>query len=1536
MQFTRTRRFIDRWLILGLILAATGCGGTEGCSGAGAVPYPLAGLKVDSAVQAHITEAGFDALEAAIVPLLASQVPGSTPGNADTISICIPRTESSGFVLCEGVLCADQTEGCQVDLKVADVEINPINNGPGTAQAQSPDNVEVVVIVREFNETIPVKYDTGIGDIECDINASLDPTQNAQIALEAEIELKINSGNDRLEVTLLDDRTGVNLDDLDIQSTGICAITNFGFIQDFIKGQVNTILRPVIKDAADSALCAPCETNEECPTNSTCDTDKSFCVSDITDECIKRQFGAEGFFGLGDTLSDFAPEIGNGGLFYTLYPANYADAALGTGALSLGIQAGVTSDHNACVAYVPPPSAQAMGRSPELEAINTPGGQPFHVGIGLSERLVEHALWAAYNTGALCIEVGTSTVAQLSSTALNLFLRSISRLTGNIDAPVILKLFPRQPPTVRFGAGTTEVVNGETRLLDPLLTIELYNLDIDAYVFAFGRYVRVFTINTDLDVPLGITLTTAGELQILIGQTDELFRRVSVLNNELLSESKEDIAELIPTLVSNFLPTLLETLAAPIALPSLLGFKLNVVQTTGIGNNTIMGLFATLEYDPTAGGGLGMRSQTQAKLTDLKMPISQYLHPDGTLDWSRARGQLAQLAPVAEISLSAAVPAGLQDQVEYSYRINGGLWSLFSPSTSLALSSPAFLTPGHHTIEVRSRIQGQPDSLDLVPEQLDLLIDWAPPQIDRIDADDTQGAIITAFDDVDSADALSFRYRVGQAAWSTWTSANAVDLSDYVGQRVRLEVEARDSAGNVSRKHRGITLRSQSQALSEDPTSGPASEPAISPAASSPDVPKANDKAWGCTVSKTNKTPGSSSNSSGALLVGMSLLAAFGVVARRRATKQTAIQTAKHTAARLSVLSVIAFSLIATACDDDTTSDTDNICPEGGCVDTTEDGPCTTDADCSTDPLGPVCRAGVCGPSDRCTTAADCQEAQACIDTDGNGSKECGFIACADVSACAGVVCDDGNAIPKCFQDACVCDVPCQDGCPEGEYCCNAQDACQPLPDPCADLDCDPGFAPTVSNPGEPDPNACVVNNGLCACTELPPLDIGIHGIEAGMAASADLVAASSYNRTYGDLMLGLAPVSGGDMVWTFIDGTPAPTASNVEGSLTGPRGGVAAAGDDMGRHSSIAIAANNDLHISYQDLESFTLKYMHGTHGEADSYTWASHTIDTEGSNGTWTAIALHPTSGVPVIAYTSPNVDGTSRLRLAVAASPTPTSASDWTLSTLDIVSVDGPCAQACAENDFCRLDVSACETPAPAETPCTTPCGPTERCFAGDICAPVAWVKNSAVPDWAYVVAIHNRLVFDSAGLARVVYHDATRGSLKIVRQQADGSFAAPETLVDDSKRVGLWPSVVLDSTDGEHIVFTDWATRSVRYLNVTTATNEVVHNGRREDSGTYEGTVFLGADARLWLHNDLPRVALQNSSDMHLSLVERAADGTWTLSPLEGTGRDTSFTGSHGFYVNHANVDGKDYLLNMVINSQVDGRPILPKLHVHTLP
>lgn len=99
--------------------------------------------------------------------------------------------------------------------------------------------------------------------------------------------------------------------------------------------------------------------------------------------------------------------------------------------------------------------------------------------------------------------------------------------------------------------------------------------------------------------------------------------------------------------------------------------------------------------------------------------------------------------------------------------------------------------------------------------------------------------------------------------------------------------------------------------------------------------------------------------------------------------------------------------------------------------------------------------------------------------------------------------------------------------------------------------------------------------------------------------------------------MLGLAPVSGGDMVWTFIDGTPTPTASNIEGSLNGPRGGVAAAGA-WAANTSIAIAADNTLHISYQDLEGFTLKYMHGTPGAAGSYTWTSHTIDTEGSNGT------------------------------------------------------------------------------------------------------------------------------------------------------------------------------------------------------------------------------------------------------------------------------------------------------------------------------
>jgi hypothetical protein len=1509
----KTRRHLSRWLLLGLILSATGCGGVNGCSTGGATPYPAEGLKVNSAIQAHITEAGFDSLEAAIVPLLASQVPGGT-GSADTISICIPRTDSSGFILCVGSFCADQTEGCQFDLKVDNVQINPINNGPGTAQAQSPDDLEVVVTVRELNETIPVKWNV----ISCEINASLDPAQNDELTLEAEIELKINSTNERLELALLDGRTGVNLDDLRIRSTGLCAITNFSFVQDLIKSQVNTLLRPIIKDAADSALCESCDAETACPTNSTCN-DKGLCISDFGGECIKKQFGTEGFFALGDTLSAFAPEIGDGGLAYTVYPANYADAALGTGSLSLGVQAGFTSAHNDCVAYFPPPSAQPLMRSPELEAINTPAGEPFHMGIGVSKRILDHALWAAYNTGALCIEVGTSSVEQISSGTLTVFLRSIGRLTGNTNVPVSLRLFPRKPPTMRLGAGTTEVVDGEVRLVEPLLTLELYDLDIDAYVFLFGRYARIFTINADIDVPLGITTTDAGELQILLGAADQLFKRVEVRNNELLSESKDDIAALIPSLIDNFLPVLLDSLAAPIALPDLLGFRLNIIQTTGIGNNTIMGLFARLDYVPPA-GGLGMRADTDARLIGLDAPIKGYLKADGSLDWDRARDKLLSLTPRAELALSARVPAGMEAQVEYSYRVDGGLWSLWSPSERLSLAHPSFLMPGQHRVDVRSRVSDVANSIDLVPARVELLIDWAPPQVLRIDADDTQGAAIIAVDDVDAPSALQYRSRVDQGTWSAWSASNAVDLSAYADQRVRLEVEVTDRAGNTATAHRGITLRTQQQPLAEAPAA------AAAPAAEAPAGRPSADLPTGCSVSRA-PAAGSSSGTPWGALLSVVTAAAFGAVVRRRR-----LSAARSAARALPFLSLIALSLTLGACDDDTSAEGEDPCANDACADVV-DGPCQSNDQCD---AGQVCRVGVCGPADLCADDAACQEGQTCADTNGDGSKECSFTACADVSACAGVTCD-GDNIAKCFQEACICELPCKDGCPDDQFCCNSQDTCQPLPDPCVGFTCEPGFRPIVESLGTPDPNACVVNNGRCGCEELPPLDIGIHGIDSSVASNATTVAAACYNRTYGDLMVGVAPVAGGDLTWSFIDGVPAFSASLVEGSLNGPRGGIARPGDNLGRYTSIAVADDGALHVSYQDVDATALKYALGTPDAAGAYTWTSHVIDDAGETGAWTSIGLHPTTGAPVIAYSTLDDEGVSRLRIASAASAAPAAMTDWALATVDESPLTGPCGEVCAADTFCRLDTGACEAIAAADAPCTTACAANERCFAGDTCAPTAWIAPSAVPDWSYSVAIHNRLLFDADGLARVFYHDSQRGTLKVARAQADASFAI-ETLVSDSKRAGLWPSATLDDAGGEHVVFTDWGTRSVRYLDVASALPpEVVHDGRRYDGTTFTGKMFLGADARLWLQGGSPRVVFQNASDMVISLSERSAtDGAWTTSVLEGSGRDASFTGSHGFFLGHTQRDGKDFFINMVINSQVDGRPIAPKLHTHELP
>jgi uncharacterized protein (TIGR03382 family) len=75
------------------------------------------------------------------------------------------------------------------------------------------------------------------------------------------------------------------------------------------------------------------------------------------------------------------------------------------------------------------------------------------------------------------------------------------------------------------------------------------------------------------------------------------------------------------------------------------------------------------------------------------------------------------------------VEAGEGPRAEYSWRLDGGGWSVFRPGPQLLIRSPLLLLGGEHRLEVRARTAGDYRSLDLDLVGVLLVID--PPRVAR-------------------------------------------------------------------------------------------------------------------------------------------------------------------------------------------------------------------------------------------------------------------------------------------------------------------------------------------------------------------------------------------------------------------------------------------------------------------------------------------------------------------------------------------------------------------------------------------------------------------------------------------------------------------------------------------------------------------------------------------------------------------------------------------------------------------------------------
>lgn len=606
-------------------------------------------------------------------------------------------------------------------------------------------------------------------------------------------------------------------------------------------------------------------------------------------------------------------------------------------------------------------------------------------------------------------------------------------------------------------------------------------------------------------------------------------------------------------------------------------------------------------------------------------------------------------------------------------------------------------------------------------------------------------------------------------------------------------------------------------------------------------------------------------------------------------------------------------------CDADRNGDTD-CCPgqfcrfDGACVDQTKE--CQNDIDCNADRSGRVCL----------------------VRPEVSDRKICTFPLPTNDGKCPG-----GYQL---FNKRCIRDLPCTGTCDATDKVCNIEtNACEALPqipttNSNCDISCGVGTIKVLTDPDSMSYHQCCAVQ--CKCESLPPLNIGTYGKHADGAVSSQAVIVSSFNDTFGDLVVStFDKVSGAQKSLEFVDGVPA--TGTLAGDVAGPRKGIKDPGPIVGEYSSITVANDDQPRVVYYDRSQGDLRYAQKTQTG-----WLTHAVDTVGDVGQYANIEY--LAGKLRVTYfvkegkKTPDDGGTyTMLRYAEASSLNPRSASDWRFVDIDPFPVrPTPCGGQCSATQICVV-VGGQDRCAVAASECSGSPGP------GQVCATPLGASDAAIFDQKVLAAtlelqegngLFSSLAINGADIYVAYYDNYTdnvtgsdgayqlqTGILKAARLQMDGGGAVTGSaqifVVDSGKQcdgsfhdVGRFASMATSSVGGRiGIAYQDAAGGSLRMFSGTSIGNWqqadcVGEDKRASTSGrffvvddgvdTVQSRVYMvGADASLVFDaQGKAHIAYQDQDLVKVRLASEkgvsANDYNIALKVIEGVR-------AYGFYV-----------------------------------
>ncbi|TAN38344.1 MAG: hypothetical protein EPN25_13895, partial [Nitrospirae bacterium] len=283
----------------------------------------------------------------------------------------------------------------------------------------------------------------------------------------------------------------------------------------------------------------------------------------------------------------------------------------------------------------------------------------------------------------------------------------------------------------------------------------------------------------------------------------------------------------------------------------------------------------------------------------------------------------------------------------------------------------------------------------------------------------------------------------------------------------------------------------------------------------------------------------------------------------------------------------------------------------------------------------------------------------------------------------------------------------------------------------------------------------------------------------------------------------------------------------------------------NVGLYSSIAVDSNGKVHIGYYDNTNLDLKYATNASG-----TWVTSTIDSPGDVGKSPSIAVDSVGNVHISYYDKTNLD----LKYATNVSGI------WVASTIDSTGDVGTCTSIAVGNND-KVHIGYYDNINYHLKYATNATG--------------AWVASTI--DSTSHAGDMASIAVDSGGKVHISYLQGFPFSLKYITNTS-GSWVI-STVDNTGTNAGYFTSIAFDSNNKIHISYYEWQNKDLRYA--TNASGAWVKKN-------IDSVGDVGSD---------PSIAVGSSNKIHISYYDTKnkdlkyatnASGPWAAAAIDSTG------------------------------------------------